>query len=188
MNFSPIQLFIGLTFPISLIGIGLFVLIRKKPFIISLKWNLLFLFAMLIIISYNSLFIPERSNLIFTFTIIVIILGYLYITRKGYLVVGANGKDFYNVLIDYLTECNYEFQLTSNSIKIKEPAVDILIDADSVSGIGKIEMKNRQNPKTFHAIIDGLRNREIKIKLTVPVCYIIAGFLLLCFVVVKLFQ
>ena len=162
------------------------VLVRRKPLIIDFKWSLLFMVLIFVTISYNSLFIIRGSSVIIPLILIIVVIVYMYFSRNGYLVIGANGEDFYNALVDLLNQSNYEFERTLTSIKIKEPILEISIDPNSVSGSGLIKIKNQENVETFNEIIKQLKNKNIKTKLAVPIFNIVFGVLLISFEIIIL--
>lgn len=165
--------------PLFFVGIGLTVLVRKQPFIINYRWFLLFFVLMFLpALNLSSRSIDLTNSL--TSIFFVVLLGYMFYTMKGQMVLGADSDDFQKKFIEVLSEENYEFEQTFTSIKIKEPALEISVAFQSWLGNGQIRMRNKENKETFDKIIHQLKTKSIKTNLIIPIFYIVIGVLMLC--------
>ena len=176
MNQSLNYFSINYTVPIAMILIGLMILIRKKPLIFNHRWFLLF-----IVLFFISVFIRGHYLNFYDYflpTLMIVLLGYRLYTMREYSVLGADSDDFQKNIFEYLNQRNYVFELTSNSIKIKEPVLEIGVTSKSWLGNGRIKMVNKENKETFDDMINELKNKDIKPNLYIPFLYITIGAIL----------
>lgn len=158
-------------------------MLHRKPIIFDYRWSVLFYVVLMVSISFNSLFILGGTAFIVPSLLILAGVSYFYFFKKGYFVIGANGKDFYEVLVEYLNQRHYSFEQTENAIIIKDPPLEIVISPESLANNGHIKIKSQENVAAFNTIIKELKQKDIKIKLVTPIVYIIMGVSYVCLLV-----
>ncbi len=177
MNQSLDYFSVSFTAPIVFILIGLTILLRKKPLIFNHRWFLLFFALFFIPIIIRGLYLNFYDY--FMPILLIVLLGYRFFTIREYTVIAANSDDLHKNIFECLNQRNYIFELTINSIKIKEPVLEIAVTSKSWFGNGRIKMVNKENKELFDEIINDLKTKDIKPNLYSPFLYIIFGVIFL---------
>ncbi|HLG33630.1 MAG TPA: hypothetical protein VI757_02015 [Bacteroidia bacterium] len=179
MNYHSLFELSMILFALLVIGMGLTVIIRKKPLFVNYRW-----FLLLFILLFSQPFVtqlsrPFDSSNLLSLVLFLVFIGYMTYIMRGVMVIGADAEDFQNTFLRTLTEGNYQFEQSMTSIKIKEPELEMSVAFQSWVGSGQIRMKSKDNKETFNKIISQLRTKDIKTSLIMPIFYILIGGIIL---------
>jgi hypothetical protein len=182
----------------AFIGIGLQVLLRKKPLIFSSRWMfglvlLCFLPQLMMQFSLADMHdvhysVEWLAMKLLMPLLFVVMLVFLWIQMQGYMLLGINDKSFRKALLSVLDELGLERQEELSGMRIASANLDIQVAIQSWMGAGQLKNKSRSGKDVFQKIIEGLKNRfargEVQTNNTTSLLYLILGgiMLVLCFV------
>jgi hypothetical protein len=146
----------------SLLGFfQLFIAVRgftkKKPFLLPMRWNFyLFLPVFLVFLPSNLLDISliNWSG----FLIMLVLLSFLWVTTKGYMVFGASDKHFRESLISVLKKTKIKYQEIMTGIRFVQNNIELKVIANWL-GSGLIRAEGKNSGKLLSQLVKML-NKE----------------------------
>lgn len=179
------------------LGIGLKVVMQKRPLLLSSHY--LFYFMVLALSSpqvVNSAIILSGHTgapLIFLINPIIFIclLIFFWIQMKGYVLIGIHGDSFRDALIFSLNKNNMPFEERLSAIVLTEEKTELQVAIQSWIGSGQIKLKKSANSHVLKTIVDGINeyyvSNQIKPNNITSIFYVIIGILMLVCAVSILF-
>jgi tetratricopeptide (TPR) repeat protein len=176
----------------AFIGVGLSVLLRKKPLVFSSRW----MFALILVCfspQFSIFFLTSATGdhhsgewllmkllmpLMFT-----VLLVFVWLQMQGYVLFGIVDKSFRKALLSVLDELHLERQEELSLIRIPSANLDIQVAIQSWVGTGQVKNKSKTGKEVFQQIIEGLKKRaaqgELETSNTLPIFYIVFGIIML---------
>jgi hypothetical protein len=122
----------------------------------------------------------------------IVLLVFLWLQMKGYVLFGIVDKSFRKALLSVLDELRLERQEELSVIRIPSANLEIQVAIQSWVGVGQVKNKSKSGKEVFQQIIDGLKKRfahgELETNNTTAVLYMVLGsiMLVLCFALANL--
>ena len=180
MKFYQILPILLLCLSLAFIGMALYMLIRKKPILLSSLWVLALLgacFLPQILLSVQIYMTDLSVTHLLPSLLLVVLMVWLYFSMQGYTLYGVKGEEFQKALIEYLNEKGCEFEQTVTSLKIKEPEIELYIAVQSWIGTGQIRPKGKKNREFMDDLVNNLRLKNMKVNRVTAIFYLVTGLL-----------
>lgn len=171
---------------VSYVGIGLWVLMQKRPLIISSRWYLtIILFAYVPLVA-SYWIIPGRleySTLLMPLMYLVLIV-FFWFMLKGYVAIGITDDSFDDALKSALKELNLPFEQALTKIKLASKGMELQVSVQSWMGTGQIKTKRRG--KAANALLKDVvasmnhyyKTTHTKTNNVTAIFYLVAGLIL----------
>lgn len=136
--------------------IGLKGIITRRPFLVSNKWLLYFMFVVLIPTILLFLFLPVTTSFLlkwFNPAVFTVVLVMMYIMLKGYSAFGVSDITFREALITTLEKLQLSHEETLSSIRLTSVEADLQVSIHSWIGTGMIKVKQREHRALLTQIV-----------------------------------
>ena len=179
--------------------LGLKVFLRKKPFLISAKYNFFIIFialAVQLVLPVSNLFrtsIFKEDNFdwfllstpIFLIVLYSVLLVYLWKTMQGYQVIGVTEDSFRTSLQNVLKKLGLPFEERLSKMRLTNLETDLESTIQAWSGVATLKIKDSNHKKIEKEIAENLQ-KEFKddylpINLRTSYFYLITGGLMFVF-------
>lgn len=191
--FGYIFLLLGLMASFFLV-IGISVVAKKKPLLLSSRWFfgiIALAFSFQIMNSIHQLLTMDSGGLSFalwiTLIMYILLLGFLWIQMKGYILIGIFDDSFREALHFSLNQNNLPFEEKLSKVILTEENTELQVAIQSWIGAGQIKQRKPTSPLLMKKVIGGIDDyyseNSIKLNYTTPIFYIIFGLLLLIFAI-----
>jgi hypothetical protein len=179
--------------------LGLKVFLRKKPFVISAKYNffvILVTFAVQLVIPISNLFRASSfkednfdwfflASPLFLVVLYAVLLIYLWKTTQGYQIIGVTEDTFRTSLQNVLRKLGLPFEERLSKMRLTSLEVDLESLINSWSGVATIKIKDAKHKKFEKEIAENLRKEldddYISVNLRTSYFYLITGRLFFIF-------
>ena len=184
---------------LAFIAIGLYQLIRKRPFIIAARWMLA-----LVILAFSPMIFSSASTLfddrirsaglglmsVISLATFVILVGYMALLMRGYMVFGTTQDSFRDAIVSTLSNLNLKSEETLSTIRIPSLPAELQVAVQGWIGTGQLRLRGRGPPGLLADIARGMdayfNSAKAKTNMTSAVSYLIFGVLMAAMVVTML--
>lgn len=192
--YPAIFLIIACTF----IGLGLYVLLQKKPLLFSSRWMvavlaLCFLPQILTQFSLGNLpggFGGLRLMQWMIPIMLSVMLIYFWVQMQGYMMLGVVDKSFRSALLSVLDGMHLVWKEELSVISVPSENLEIQVAIQPRTGAGQLKNKGKGGKEAFEHVISGLRQRfaegALETNNVTSVFYIVMGIFMLVFCVIML--
>ena len=185
------------TVSLAFIALGLYGLVRRRPFIINARWMLV-----IIIVAWSpqfalplSWFFTENQNIgdrlgvlswISLLTMIVVI-GYIALQMRGYMVFGTTQESFREALLAALSKLNLKSEETLSSIRLPSVPAELQVAVYGWVGTGQLRLRNGGRPRLLADVARGMTDyfdsAQVKMNMTTVLAYVILGALMIAMLI-----
>lgn len=182
---------------LAFIAIGLYALVRRRPFIIHSRWMLV---LVLIALSPQavmplSMFFWEpqyRSGWVDATSLIsvlalMVMVAYIALQMRGYMVFGTTQESFREALLSALSALNLKIEETMSSVKLPSVPAELQTPVYGWIGTGQVRLRNGGRPRLLADIAEGMtayfNSGNAKTNMTTAIVYLILGVLLIGMVI-----
>jgi hypothetical protein len=176
---------------LAFIGIGLYALIRRRPFAIDGRWMIALMvvvFLPQILIPLSSFFFdgPSRNSwsssaLLIEFVAMVVVLGFAALTLRGYMVFGSTRESFQDAVRSALSSLHLESREALSTTWLPSVPAELEVAVHWL-GTGQLRLRGRGRPGLLADIGRGMNAYfnmgEVKTDMTSAVVYVVAGVLM----------
>jgi hypothetical protein len=185
------------TVSLAFIALGLYALIRRRPFVIDARW----LLALVVLALSPSVFMQlliflgenqHRSrglilvSLIWVVTMIILA-GFIALQLRGYMTFGTTQDSFREALVSALSNLNLESEETLSSIRLPSVPAELQVAVHGWIGTGQLRLRSGGRPGLLPDIAGGMNayfnSAEVKTNMTLAAFYLILGVLISAMVV-----
>jgi hypothetical protein len=185
---------------LAFIALGLYALIRRRPFIIHAGWML----ASVIVAMSPSVFLQlsmffgedrYRSASLGLISLLgplttVIIVCFVALQMRGYLVFGTTQESFRDAVISALSTLNLKYEETLSSIRLPSVPAELQVAVQGWIGTGQLRLRNGGRPGLLADVAAGMNgyfnSAKAKTNMTSAVVYLVLGILMSAMVVTLL--
>lgn len=190
-----------LVFSLYFMFMGLKVLLSKRPFLLSAKYNFLVIvlaFASQLIIPVSNIFKLNRNaadglnwliilSPLFLVLFYAVLLYFLWKTMQGYFVVGITEDSFREILQNALSKLKLPYEERLSKMRLTNLNTDLQTSVNAWSGMASFKIKDKNNKETEKRIAEALRidiaESNIQPNLRISYFYLVFGVLFLIFFV-----
>jgi len=182
---------------LAFIALGLYALMRQRPFIIHSRWMLA-----IVIIAFSpqvvmplSLFMSDpqyrtgwldAASLISTLAMVIMI-AYVALQMRGYMVFGTTQESFREALLSALSTLNLKAEETLSSVRLPSVPAELQTPVYGWIGTGQVRLRNGGRPRLLEDIADGMRgyfdSGKAQTNMTTAIAYLILGVLMIGMVI-----
>jgi hypothetical protein len=191
-----IPLTLGLT-SLAFIAIGLYALIRRRPFIIHSRWMLvlvLIVFSPQILMPLSMFFSEPRYRTgwldaasLISVCAMVVAVAYIALQMRGYIVFGTTQESFREALLSALASLNLKVEETMSSVKLPSIPPELQTPVHGWLGTGQVRLRNGGRPRLLEDIGTGMTayfdSGNAKTNMTTAIAYLILGVLMVGMVI-----
>ena len=182
---------------LAFIALGLYALIRQRPFIIHSRWMfvlVLIAFSPQIVVPISMFFSEpgyrtgwlDAASLISVLTMIVLI-AYFALQMRGYMVFGTTQDSFREALLSALSDLNLKVEETLSSVKLPSVPAELQTPVYGWIGTGQVRLRNGGRPRLLEDIGAGMTayfdSGNVKTNMTTAIVYLIIGGLMIGMVI-----
>ena len=192
---TPFRLAMPLTIGVlslAFIALGLYALIRRRPFVFHARWML----ALIILAMAPSIFMQLsiyfsggrslssglRAMLLITALSLVIVICFLALQMRGYIVLGTTQDSFREALMAAIANLNLKSEETMSSIRLPSVSAEIQVAIQGWIGTGQLRLRRGGRPGLLADIAGAMNayfsSANVKTNMTSPVVYLILGVLM----------
>jgi len=186
-SYGLFMFFVLLTMGVSYFGIGLKVLISKRPLFISSRWYFAMIAIAYVPFAFNYFFLPGQLSL--TSMLMPVIFGTLllfyWFILKGYIAIGITDEGFDNALKSALKQLNLPFEESLTRIVLASKGVELQVSIQSWIGTGQLKIKKRSKAGNellkdiAQSMNDYFKSNQTKTNNLTAIFYLIMGVILL---------
>lgn len=182
---------------LAFIALGLYALIRRRPFIIHARWML----ALVVVavspsaFLYLSMFFGEDGYrrgglglmLLLGLLAIVILVCYMALHMRGYMVFGTTQDSFRDALISALSLLDLKYEETLSSIRLPSVPAELQVAVHGWLGTGQLRLRDPGRPGLLADVAGAMKvyfnSATAKTNMTFAFVYLINGLLMSVMVV-----
>ena len=182
---------------LAFIALGLYALVRRRPFIIDARWMLAMIVVTMspsVIMQLSWFFIDDRNvsdrlgfmswiSLLST----IILIGYLALQMRGYMVFGTTQESFRDALLSALSNLNLKSEETLSSIRLPSVPAELQVAVYGWMGTGQLRLRNGGRPGLLADLARGMsdyfNSARVKMNMTTVIAYVILGILMSAMVI-----
>lgn len=176
----------------AFIGLGLYALIRRRPFVIHARWLLALVVLCLspsVFLQLSMLFSGDRSlsgglsaaSLISVLSLVIVIC-FLALQMRGYIVMGTTQDSFREALLASLSSLHLESEETLSSIRLPSVPAELQVAVQGWIGMGQLRLRRGGRPGLLADIAGGMNahfeSADVKTNMTTAVVYVVLGVLM----------
>ena len=172
-------------------GIGLRVLIARRPLLINARWFLGFMVLALSPMLITSLFLSSKfMNPVILINVLLFFafLTFFAILMKGYIAMGITDESFRAAIHAALQELNITFEETLAHIKLTSHDLDLQAAVQSWVGTAQLKVKQSNGKTTLDEIAKAIeayyQTHETKTNNVTAIFYIVASLFMAAFAIV----
>ena len=161
-------------------------IITRRPFLVSNRWLLYFMFVALIPTILLFLFLPGTSSFLlkwFNPAVFTVVLVMMCILLKGFSAYGVSDITFREALITTLDKLQLSHEETLSLIRLTSVEADLQVSVHSWMGTGMIKIKQREHASLLTQIASEMnthfRMSTTPSNLTPCIFYLIMGILMI---------
>jgi len=186
---------------LSFIAMGLYALIRRRPFVMRAGWML----AVIVVTMSPSVFLQlsqflaedrYRSGGLDLMSILsalttVILICFIALQTRGYMVFGTTQDSFRDAPISALSHLRLTHEETQASIRLPSVPAELQVAVQGWIGTGQLRLRNGGRPGLLGDIADGMstyfNSTQVKMNMTTAVVDLVLGILIGAMVVTLIF-
>lgn len=177
---------------LAFVALGLYGLVRGRPFIIRARWML----ALVIVALSPQFFLPlfrffgedryrsrglDFMSLIAPLAMLVLLL-YLALQMRGYMVFGTTQRTFRNALVSALSALNLKYEETLASIALPSVPAELQVAVHGWIGTGQLRMRGSGQSRLLADIAAGMKayfnSEQVETNMTTAIAYVVFGILM----------
>jgi hypothetical protein len=177
---------------VAFIALGLFALVRRRPFVIHARW----LLALVVLCFSPSIFMqlslffggaPSVREALSTATLLsvlsqVVVLGFLTLQMRGYIVMGTTQEAFRDALMSALSGLHLEAVESLSSIRLPAVPAELQVAVQGWIGTGQLRLRHGSHPGLLADIAAGMSayfdTAHVKTNMITSVIYVVMGLLM----------
>lgn len=190
-TFRVVTLTVGLT-SLAFIALGLYALIRGRPFVMHARWMLalavlpmspsVFMLSPMFFSGGRSASAGLTIILLIAVLTVAIVICFLALTMRGYIVWGTTQDSFRDALMSALSSLNLESEETLSSIRLPSVPAELQVAVHGWIGTGQLHLRHGGPPGLLSDIAGGMNvyfsSANVKTNMTWAVFYLILGVLM----------
>lgn len=177
---------------LAFIALGLYALIRRRPFVIHARWMLALVvlgFSPSVWMQLSVFFSGDRSlsnglsaaSLISVLSLVFVIC-FLALQMRGYIVLGTTQDSFREALLSALSSLHLESKETLSSIRLPSVPAELQVAVQGWIGTGQLRLRRGGRAGLVADIAGGMNtyfsSASVKTNMTSAVAYFIVGVLM----------
>jgi hypothetical protein len=181
-------LFVSLLF----VGLGMYALARRRPFMINARWMLFILvvaWAPQVIMQLSLFFVDDRFrsqglDLMSWLSLLstVVLFAFIALQMRGYMVFGTTQDSFREALLAALASLGLKSEETLSSIRLPAVPAELQVAVYGWVGTGQLKLRNGGGPGLLAKVAAAMNayfdTAKVKTNMTTAVFYLVAGLLL----------
>jgi hypothetical protein len=174
---------------LAMTALGLYGLTRRRPFVIEARWMLAVALVAILpqVVLQLSLFFgagqhsSERPMLLIVALISIVLIPYLALMTRGYMVYGTTESSFRDALVSALSSLHLEFEETLSSVRLPSVPAELQVAVQGWIGIGELRLKQGGPPGLLADVAGGMNAHfnaaKVKTNMISAVAFVILGLL-----------
>jgi hypothetical protein len=181
-----------LAIALAFIALGLYALIRRRPFIIHARWLLVIIvvaFSPNLFTSLSALFGADRYRSgslglmsLLTLVAMLVLIGFMALQMRGYMVYGTTQESFRDALMAALSDLHLKAEETLSSIRLPSVPAELQVAVYGWLGSGQLRLRNGGRPGLLADIAAGMdahfNSARVKTNMISALVFLTVGVLL----------
>jgi hypothetical protein len=178
---------------LAFLALGLYALMRRRPFVIHSRWMLVLVVIALspqIFMPLSMFFSESRyrtgwldATSLMSVLAMVVLIAYMALQMRGYMVFGTTQESFREALLSALSKLNLKVEETLSSVKLPSVPAELQTPVYGWIGTGQVRLRNGGRQKLLEDIAAGMTAYfdagNAKTNMTTAIVYLIFGALLI---------
>jgi hypothetical protein len=172
------------------VGLGLYALLRRRPFVMRARWMLLLLlitFTPSIGMQLSLMFdakVGESLGLLSVIgpLIFVILIVYFALSVRGYLVFGTTQDSFRDALVAALASLNLPFEESLSTLRLPTVPAELQVAVQGWIGTGQLRLKGQRRQRILADIASAMTGQfnsgRYHTNMATAILYLIMGLLM----------
>jgi hypothetical protein len=179
-----------------LLGMGLWALVKRRPYLFSARWLLVFVllsFAPNLLMPFTisqsgdkGLSLPHNVMLWIGPVMFVVLAIFLSLQMRGYVAMAVTEASLREGLLAALSELRLPHEETMSSLRLPSVSGELQVAVQGWMGTGQLKARTPQTKGVLIEIVREMnryyRTRPVGVNLVCPVTYIVLGVLMLVMV------
>jgi len=177
---------------VAFIGLGLYALVRRRPFVIHARW----LLALAVLAFSPSIFMQlsfffggdhavreglSTASLLSVLSLLVAI-GFMALQMRGFIVMGTTQESFREALMSACSGLHLEAVESLSSIRLPGVPAELQVAVQGWMGTGQLRLRHGGRPKLLADIARGMgayfNAAPVKTNMITSIIYLVMGLLL----------